>query len=81
MTTQLRNKFNQLRNSQMEFSNLIKEKGVSWNSRTGSVTAADEVWQCLYKVKSCMLWNDSSSLLLFKTFISISLHGDFHTGA
>lgn len=48
--TQLRNKFNQLRTRQREFSNLIKESGLSWNSMTGSVSASDEAWERLYKV-------------------------------
>lgn len=59
--TQLRNKFNQLRTSQKDCSNSIKEKGNSWNSRTGTVTATDEMRQCLYKVKSCTLRNGSSN--------------------
>ncbi|KAG6504519.1 uncharacterized protein LOC121985337 [Zingiber officinale] len=64
--TQLRNKFNQLRARQREFSNLIKESGLSWNSMTGSVSASDEVWERLCKVyksakrfrkKGCPIFN------------------------
>ncbi|WOL07279.1 L10-interacting MYB domain-containing protein [Canna indica] len=63
---QLRNKFNQLRTRQKDFSNLIKETGIHWNPVNDTVSASDEVWERLYKVyksakrfrkKGCPLFN------------------------
>lgn len=42
---QLKQKFNRLRATHRDFSNLLKHTGFSWNAETNTVTALEETWQ------------------------------------
>lgn len=46
---QLKNKYHNLRARWSDFSNLLKEKEIRYNSETGEVTATDDVWLKLYQ--------------------------------
>ena len=42
---QLKQKFNRLRATHREFSDLLKQTGFCWDAETNSVTALDETWK------------------------------------
>ncbi|KAF4347191.1 hypothetical protein G4B88_013156 [Cannabis sativa] len=63
--TQLRNKYNLLRQRHKDFKSLLKETGIRFSVVTGQVTAPDEVWDRLIRVnksakkfrkKGCVLY-------------------------
>uniref|UniRef100_A0A803QX69 DDE Tnp4 domain-containing protein n=1 Tax=Cannabis sativa TaxID=3483 RepID=A0A803QX69_CANSA len=63
--TQLRNKYNLLRQRHKDFKSLLKETGIGFSVVTGQVTAPDEVWDRLIRVnksakkfrkKGCVLY-------------------------
>ncbi|KAF4388209.1 hypothetical protein F8388_021039 [Cannabis sativa] len=63
--TQLRNKYNLLRQKHKDFKSLLKETGIGFSVVTGQVTAPDEVWDRLIRVnksakkfrkKGCVLY-------------------------
>ena len=48
---QIKNKFNQLRQKQKDFKRLLQETSIGYNAVTGQVTASDDVWDKLIRVK------------------------------
>ena len=48
---QIRNKFNQLKQRQKDFKLLLQETGIGYNATTGQVTASEDVWEKLMRVK------------------------------
>ena len=47
---QLKNKYHNLRARWSDFSNLLREKDIKYDSITGEVTATEDVWRKLYTV-------------------------------
>lgn len=47
---QLKNKYHNLRARWSDFSNLLREKDIRYDSITGEVIATDDVWRRLYTV-------------------------------
>lgn len=47
---QLKNKYHNLRARWSDFSNLLREKDIKYDSITGEVLATDDVWRKLYTV-------------------------------
>ena len=47
----LRNKYNKLKQKHRYFKSLLKETGMGYNTMIGQVSATDEVWDRLIRVK------------------------------
>lgn len=53
---QLRNKFNLLKQKQKDFKLLLQQTGIGYNAVTGQVTATEDVWDKLSRVKIITLF-------------------------
>ncbi|XP_060974132.1 L10-interacting MYB domain-containing protein-like [Cannabis sativa] len=70
--TQLRNKYNLLRQKYKDFKSLMKETGVGFSVVTGQVTAPDEVWDRLIRVnKSAKNFRKNGCILYGKLCVIV----------